>query len=80
MYNIIRERVNLLIDVFFETPANPNRRGHPFKLRRQLSHLARRRFAFPVRIVEPWNKLPPEVGDSASEEIFKRLQHLPRSP
>ncbi len=36
------------------------------------SHLARRKFAFPVRIVEPWNKLPPEVVDSASEEIFKR--------
>ncbi len=34
--------------------------------------LARRKFAFPVHIVEPWNKLPLAVVDSASEEIFKR--------
>ncbi len=46
--------------------------GHRFKLRHQLSHLARRKFAFPVCIVEPWNKLPPEVVDSVYEEIFKR--------
>ncbi len=60
------------MDEFFATPANPNLRGHRFKLCNQLSHLARRKFAFPGRIVEPWNKLPPEVVDSASEEIFKR--------
>ncbi len=34
--------------------------------------LARRKFAFPARIVEPWNKLPLEIVDSAPEEIFKR--------
>ncbi len=72
MYNILHGRVKLPIDEFFETPVNPNVRGHRFKLRRQLSHLVRRKFAFPVRIVEPWNKLPPEIVDSASEEIFKR--------
>ncbi len=31
--------------------------------------------AFPVHIVEPWNKLPPEIVDSASEEIFKLRLH-----
>ncbi len=72
VYNILHGRVNLPIDEFFGTPANPNLHGHRFKLRHQLSHLARRKFAFPVRIVEPWNKLPPEVVDSASEEISKR--------
>ncbi len=72
VYNILHGRVNFPIDEFFETPANPNLRGHRFKLRHQMSHLARCKFAFPVRIVEPWNKLPPEVVDSASEEIFKR--------
>ncbi len=72
MYNILHGRVNLSIDEFFETPANPNLRGHRFKLRHHLSHLARHKFAFPVCIVEPWNKLPLEVVDSASEEIFKR--------
>ncbi len=72
VYDILHGRVNFLIDEFFETPANPNLRGYRFKLRHQPSHLARRTFAFPVRIVEPWNKLPPEVVDSASEEFFKR--------
>ncbi len=67
--------MNLPIDELFETPANPNLRGHRSKLRHQLSHSARRKFDFPVRIVEPWNKLPPEVVDSASEEIFKRRLH-----
>ncbi len=64
--------MNLPIDEFFETPANPNLRGHRFKLRHQLSHLAHRKFAFPVRIVEPWTKLPPEIVDSASEKTYKR--------
>ncbi len=72
MHSVLHGRVNLLIDEFFETPAYPNLRGHHFKLRHQLSHLARRKFAFAVRIVEPWNKLPPEVVDAASELIFKR--------
>ncbi len=42
------------------------------KLRHQLSNLTRHKIAFPVGIVKPWNKLPPEAVDSASEEIFKR--------
>ncbi len=70
-YNILHGRVNLPINEFFATPVNPNLRGHRFKLRHQLYHLARRKFAFPVRIVEPRNKSPPEVVDSASEKIFK---------
>ncbi len=71
MYNILHGRVNLAIGEFFETPGNPNLRGHRFKLSHQLSHLARRKFAFPVRIIDPCNKLSPEVGNAASEEIFK---------
>ncbi len=46
-------------------------RGHRCKLRHQLSHLARRKFAFPVRIVESYNKLPPENVNAASDETFK---------
>ncbi len=71
VYSILNGRVNLPIDEFLETPANSDLRGHGFKLRHQLSHLARRKFVFPVRIIEPWNKLPPEVVDAASEEFFK---------
>ncbi len=60
--------MNLLIEEFFETPANPNLR---FNLRHQLPHLARRKFAFPVSIFEPWNKLPTEVLDAAYEDKFE---------
>ncbi len=66
VYNMRHGRVNLRIVEFFETLTNPNLRGHRFKLSHQLSHLARRKFAFPARIVEPWNKLPAEVVASAS--------------
>ncbi len=71
VYDILHGRVNLLIEGFFETPVNSNLHGHRFKLRHQMSHLARRKFTFSVRIFEPRDKLPPEVVDSASEEIFK---------
>ncbi len=81
MYKIFHGREKLPIDEFFETPANLNLGGHRFKLRQQLSHLAGRRFAFPVCIVEPWIKLPPGVFDSASENNFKicLFSNLPRT-
>ncbi len=44
-----------------EKQENQKISGHRFKLRQQRTYPARRKFAFPVRIVEPWNKLPPEV-------------------
>ncbi len=72
MYNILHGRVTLPIDDCFETPANPYIRGNRFKLRHQLSHWARRKFTYPVRFVELWNKVLPEDFDSASKEIFKR--------
>ncbi len=63
--------MNLPIDELFKTPANPNLRGHHFKLRHPLARSARRKFEFPVRFAEPWNKLPPEVVDAVSAEIYK---------
>ncbi len=63
--------MNLIIDEFFETPTNPNLRGHRFKLLQQLPHLSHRKFAFPVGIFELWNKLSPEVVDAASEEMIE---------
>ncbi len=60
------------MDEFFETRENRNRRSHRFRFRHQLSHSARRKFVFPVRPVEPWHKLQPELNNAASEEIIKR--------
>ncbi len=71
VYNILYGRVNLPIDEFFETPANPNLRGPRFNLRHRLPHLTCHKFTFPFRIVETWNKFSIVVVDAASKEIFK---------
>ncbi len=67
--------MNLPIDEFFETQANPKLCGNRFSLRHQLPHLGRRKVPFPDRIVEPWSKFPPEVVDAASKEIFNLRLH-----
>ncbi|KGL76819.1 hypothetical protein N309_03123, partial [Tinamus guttatus] len=42
-----------------------------YKLKRRKFHLHRRKKFFPVRVTEPWNRLPREVVESPSQEIFK---------
>ncbi len=69
--SILHGMVNLPIEEFFATSVNPNLRGHRLKLRHQLFHITCHMFAFLIRIFEPWNKLPPEIVDAGSEEIFK---------
>ncbi len=71
MYGILDVKVNLHLDEFFETPVNPHICGHRFEFHHQLFHLARRKFAFPLRIVDPWSKLPHKAVDAAPNEIFK---------
>ncbi len=57
----------------FTLPSCSHLRGHDLKLRHRSFHLARRKAAFSVRIVEPWNELPPFVIDSPSVVVFKNL-------
>ncbi len=59
-----------ILEEFFETPTNPHRSCHRFKHRQQLRRLARPKFEISVRIVELWTKLPLELVDAASTEIF----------
>ena len=46
-------------------------RGNGYRLKQRKFHLNRRKNFFPLRVMEPWPRLPREVVESPSLEIFK---------
>ena len=50
---------------------NTNTRGHNYKLKTRNSNLNTRRYFFTYRTVSVWNKLPSEIVNAPSLNVFK---------
>jgi len=60
--------------LFSVVPSNRTR-GNGHRMKQRKFHLNMRKNFFPLRVTEPWNRLPREVVDSPSPEIFKTRLH-----
>ncbi len=57
----------------FVYPTRQGLRGHAFKFHQQRCCTSRRQFAFTIRVVPFWNKLPAEIVNASSVKSFKAL-------
>ncbi len=70
-YNLSHGSLDLPFEESFTRPPCSSLRGHYLKLHHRRFRLNRRKVAFSVRIVGPWNRLPAFVVEAPTANVFK---------
>ena len=71
MYKMLKGQVSLDFSDFFTLADDLRSRGHSYKIKKNYCRLDARKNFFSQRVVDLWNRLPQEVLDSGSLNVFK---------
>ncbi len=71
MYKIMHGHLAFPFDAVFAAPTRIGLRGHTLKIHQQRCKTRRRQYAFSVRVVPYWNKLPEDIVTATSVEAFE---------
>ena len=72
VYRMVRGSANAPNATLLNPCAASTTRGHEFKLQKPRARLDLRKYGFSHRVVGPWNRLPYEVVNAPSLEVFKK--------
>lgn len=71
-YKLIHNCYDLHAEEFFEHMGESITRGHNFKLKTKYARTENRKKFFTVRCIPVWNKLPEDIVNAPSLNIFKK--------